>query len=183
MSKKIIISIFIILITFLIFQFNKKNDNTMSENEEIHNTINNQKEKNDGILASSRELELKDIDGRKTNYSFIYKGEIFNATYTKDNWHIEDSYKITNKNDIAIICQELINIHPIHGKDMKSFRKIDDLVYEWLQHNIAYNNLPENSKWKDNVKSVDLDPADQGRSLKEIYEARTGKEFNIKDIK
>ena len=95
----------------------------------------------------------------------------------------EDSYKITNKNDIAIICQELINIHPIHGKDMKSFRKIDDLVYEWLQHNIAYNNLPENSKWKDNVKSVDLDPADQGRSLKEIYEARTGKEFNIKDIK
>ena len=79
MSKKIIISIFIILITFLIFQFNKKNDNTMSENEEIHNTINNQKEKNDGILASSRELELKDIDGRKTNYSFIYKGEIFNA--------------------------------------------------------------------------------------------------------
>ena len=31
--------------------------------------------------------------------------------------------------------------------------------------------------------TVDLNPEDQGRSIEEIYEARTGKKFNLEDIK
>ena len=188
-----VIIIFIIILIVFLFQQKRKKDNGIKENivtniqselefdeNKILETENNE---DNGILVSTDDISLKDIDGKQTNYSFVYKGEVFNATYTKDNWHIEDSYKIKNKNDIAIICKALTDIHSIHGKDMKSYRTIDDLVYEWLQHNIAYEFLPDESSWKNNVKSVDLDPADQGRSAEEMYEARTGKKFNLKDIK
>ena len=198
MSKKNIIYtsiltfFIIILIIFLFKQINKK-DNSIKEETVINNEYKielnenmNVVVKNDeanGILQSTDDLSLNDVDGRKTNFTFLYKNEVFNATYTKDNWHIEDSYKINNKNDIIIICKALTDIYPIHGKDMKSFRTIDDLVYEWEEHNIAYDFLPKDSIWKENAKSVDLDPEDQGRNIKEIYEARTGKKLNLKDIK
>lgn len=191
----LVISVIIIFIIFLIvflFQQKRKKDNGIKENivtniqselefdeNKILETENNE---DNGILVSTDDISLKDIDGKQTNYSFVYKGEAFNATYTKDNWHIEDSYKIRNKEDMAIICQALTNIHKIHGKDMSSYRTIDDLVYEWEQHNIAYDVLPEDSIWKESAKNVDLDPEDQGRSIQEIYEARTGKKFNLEDI-
>ena len=198
MSKKNIIytsilTFFIIILIIFLFKQISKKDNSIKEETVINienkielNENMNVVVKNDeanGILQSTDDLSLKDVDGRKTNFTFLYKNEFFYATYTKDNWHIEDSYKIKNKNDIAIICKALTDIYPIHGKDMKSFRTIDDLVYEWEQHNIAYDFLPKDSIWKDNAKSVDLDPQDQGRSIKEIYESRTGKKFNLKDIK
>ena len=198
MNKKniIVISIIVIFIIFLIvfvFQQKRKKDSDIKENITINtesklelneNLISEtEKGEDNGILVSTDDISLKDIDGKQTNYSFVYKGEVFNATYTKDNWHIENSYKINNKNDITIICKALTDIHSIHGKDMKSYRTIDDLVYEWVQHNLVYEFLPEDSSWKNNVKSVDLDPADQGRSAEEMYEARTGKKFSLKDIK
>ena len=199
MSKKSIIlytSLLILFIIFLIiFLFPKirKIDNDTKEETVINNenkiefnenrNVEAKNNETNGILVSVDDLSLKDVDGKKTNFTFIYKNELFYATYTKDNWHIEDSYKINNKNDIIIICKALTDIYPIHGKDMKSFRTIDDLVYEWEQHNIAYDFLPKDSIWRDNAKSVDLDPQDQGRSIKEIYESRTGKKFNLKDIK
>ena len=190
-NKKIIIKIVVLFILILFFTFlffDKKNiilENVTINNENSIDINKNMitEESNNGSLSSINDLFLKDIDGQKKNYIFIYKEEKFEASYTKDNWHIENSYKITNKNDIAIICKALTDIHPIHGKDMSSYRTIDDLVYEWLQHNIAYNFLSENSQWKDNVRSVDLDPEDQGKTIEEMYEARTGKKLNLKDIK
>lgn len=189
-----ILTFFIIFLSIFLFKQISKKDNDTKEEIIIKNIENkiecnenrNVEAKNNetnGILQSVDDLLLKNVDGKKTKFTFIYENEVFNATYTKDNWHIEDSYKINNKNDITIICKALTDIYPIHGKDMKSFRTIDDLVYEWLQHNIAYNFLPEDSPWIDNARSVDLDSEDQGRSIKEIYEARTGKKFNIEDIK
>ena len=77
------------------------------------------------------------------------------------------------------ICQALIDIHPIHGSDMISYRTSDDMVYEWLQHNFAYSVLPDDNLWKNNAKDVDFDPQDQGKSIKEIYEDRTGKKFDF----
>ena len=135
------------------------------------------------VLKSTRDINLRDIDGKGTNYLFTYKNEDFTAIYTKDNWKIKNSYKITNGQDIAYICKALIDVHPIHGKDMKSYRTVDDLVYEWQQHNLAYNMLPDDNSWKSHAKDVDLDPADQGKSIAEIYEARTGSKLDIRKLK
>ena len=146
-----------------------------------YNSTNN--EEIESVLSTTKDINLRDLDGNKTNYIFTYNNENFSAKYTKDNWHIEDSYKITNAKDIGLICQALIDVHPIHGKDMKSYRTVDDLVYEWQQHNLAYNLLPDDNSWKSNAKDVDLDPADQGKSIAEIYENRTGSKLDVKKLK
>jgi hypothetical protein len=39
--------------------------------------------------------------------------------------------------------------------------------------------LPKDDPLLEDAKNVDLDPADQGRSFREIYEDRTGKEFSL----
>ena len=84
--------------------------------------------------------------------------------------------------DIIIICQALLDIYPIHGRDMQSIRTAEDMALEWLQHNIAYELLPEDNPWREHAKDVDLNPADQGRTLEEMYEARTGEKFNLGKI-
>ena len=190
MKKKIIFGTIICILVILIISggviyYNYKT-NIVEEKEiekkikEEENTYKYHEEEN--VLKSIDEINLEDIDGKGTNYKFTYKDEIYFATYTKDNWNIVDSYKISNKKDIEIICKALIDIHPIHGKDMVSFRTTQDLAYEWIEHNIAYKILPEGNIWKNSAKDVDLNPEDQNKSLKEIYEDRTGKEFNINDI-
>ena len=141
------------------------------------------KEEIESVLSTTKDINLRDLDGNKTNYIFTYNNENFSAKYTKDNWHIEDSYKITNAKDIGLICQALIDVHPIHGKDMKSYRTVDDLVYEWQQHNLAYTILPDDNSWKEHAKDVDLNPDDQGKSLEEMYEDRTGNELDIEKLK
>lgn len=174
--KKIIIGfIIIILIALGIFLLPKEKQEEepkqeLNENTEVQATITNE------------DIEIIDIDNKKTNYNFTYKNETFTATYTPDNWNIKDSYKITNYNDIIIICEELNKIHKVHGSDMESYRTASDMAYEWLQHNIAYNLLPQGNSFKQNAKDVDLDPRDQNKTLKEIYEDRTGKEFKIEDF-
>ena len=135
-----------------------------------------------GILNGTADINLRDTDGNGKNYLFTYDGEDFTAVYTTDNWKIYDSYKITNTEDITIICEALNNEHKVHGSDMESYRTAEDMAYEWLQHNIAYQFLSDDSPWKEHVRDVDLDPKDQGKSFDEIYEERTGKEFNIKDF-
>ena len=135
-----------------------------------------------GILSGVDDVALTDLTGAGTDYAFIYDDVPYSAIYTPDNWEIKDSYKITNAMDMAIICQALINEHPIHGKDMVSYRTCDDMAYEWVQHNIAYSFLPEDSKWIESVKNVDFDPKDQGKSYRDLYEDRTGKKFDIPDI-
>ncbi len=135
-----------------------------------------------GILTGVDDVALTDLTGAGTDYAFIYDGTPFSAQYSPDNWEIRESYKITNAMDMAIICQALINEHPIHGKDMVSYRTCDDMAYEWVQHNIAYSFLPEDSKWMESVKNVDFDPKDQGKSYRDLYEDRTGKKFDIPTI-
>lgn len=151
--------------------------------DDVVDTQSNSNEDTVSVLKSTRDINLRDIDGKKTNYLFTYKNEDFTAIYTKDNWKIKNSYKITNGQDIAYICKALTDVHPIHGKDMKSYRTVDDLVYEWQQHNLAYNILPDDNSWKSHAKDVDLDPADQGKSLAEIYEARTGSKLDVSKLK
>ena len=130
-----------------------------------------------GILSGVDDVVVTDLTGAGTDYVFIYDDVPYSATYTPDNWEIKDSYRITNAMDMALICQALINEHPIHGKDMISYRTCDDMAYEWVQHNIAYSFLPEDSQWMESVKNVDFDPEDQGRSYRDLYEDRTGKRF------
>ena len=131
----------------------------------------------EALLSSAEDISLKDVDGSGHRYTFKYGGKRFRVGYSKDNWTIFDSYKINNEDDMKIICTALIDIHPVHGSDLKSYRTADDMAYEWLQHNIAYVYLPKDSPWRDDAKNVDLDPADQGRTFKEIYEDRTGEKF------
>ena len=114
-------------------------------------------------------------DGGGTNYAFDYDGKEFRAVFSYDTWTVFDSYKIVNEDDIKIICRALADIHPVHGSDRISYRTEEDMAYEWLQHNIAFMVLPKDDPLLEDAKNVDLDPADQGRSFREIYEDRTGK--------
>lgn len=134
------------------------------------------------ILSSPSDIALTDMDGNGKNYTFRYDGEEYRALHLTDLWKIIDSYKITNESDIIIICRALSEEHPIHGRDMVSFRTPEDMAYEWLQHNMAYELLPDSSDFKEKAKDVNLDPEDQGRSFKEIYEDRTGKELTLEEL-
>ena len=135
-----------------------------------------------GKLLSGEDIGLHAVDDSGRNYAFSYHQEEFSARYTPDNWKIVDSYKITDTDDIIIICQALSDVHSVHGRDMESFRTPEDMAFEWLQHNIAYAFLPDDSPWKRNAKDVDLNPADQGKTFEEMYEDKTGKKFRIEDF-
>lgn len=183
MKKKYIILITLLILSIIIEQLflkPKKTDENftdkLTEDKEMYEY---KEEKN---ILTKDSIEIRDIDGKKTNYSFIYNDETYTAIYTSDNWKIVDSYKITNTDDIKIICNKLIEIHKIHGKDMTSYRTPEDMTYEWLQHNIVYQLLPNNHKFKDNAKDVDLDPKDQGKNMIEIYEDRTGEKFDLSNL-
>ena len=135
-----------------------------------------------GTLSSVEDIGLHAVDDSGKNYAFSYNQDEFSAQYTKDNWKIIDSYKITDTSDIILICQALSDAHPVHGRDMESFRTPEDMAFEWLQHNVAYAFLPDDSPWKQNAKDVDLNPADQGKTFQEMYEDRTGKKLRIEDF-
>ena len=117
------------------------------------------------LLSSPEDIGLHDTDGNGVDYIFSYGGEEFFALYEPDNWHITDSYKIEDEDDILLICQVLISVHPIHSADMQSYRAAEDMAFEWHQHNLAYNHLPDSSEWKSNAKDVDLDSKDEGKGL------------------
>lgn len=127
-------------------------------------------------LSSTEDIGLYDRDGGGVNYAFTYRGETFYAQYLPDNWTIYDSYKIKRKHDMIIICQALIDTHTVHGSDMVSYRTAEDMAYEWRQHNLACRILSEDNEWRSSAENVDFDPEDQGKSLKELFEDRTGNE-------
>ncbi len=135
-----------------------------------------------GILSSADDIDLRDTDGRATEYLFTYGGTDYRAVYTTENWRIYDSYRIESDSDMLMICQALIDEHPIHGSDMVSFRTAEDMVYEWQIHNMAYSVLDDGDELKDHAKDVDFDPADQNRSLEEIYRDRTGKDLDMNEL-
>lgn len=117
------------------------------------------------LLSSPEDIGLYDTDGEGVNYSFSYGGEEFYALCEPENWHITDSYKIEDEDDILMICQALIAVHPIHSADMQSYRTAEDMAFEWHQHNLAYSLLPDSSDWKSNARDVDLDSKDEGKGL------------------
>ncbi|MCR4901815.1 MAG: hypothetical protein K6A23_03080 [Butyrivibrio sp.] len=137
---------------------------------------------NDGILSSTADINLRDIDGFGKNYEFDYAGETFSCIYTTDNWKLKNSYKIENYNDMLIICQALIDTNPVHGRDLVSYRTAEDMAYEWLEHNLAYYMLSSDDPMLSHARDVDFDPDDQNKTVQEFYEEITGKEFNIKDF-
>ena len=120
-------------------------------------------------INSIEDINLRAMD--EYNFLFDYNNQSFQATYSYDNWTIYDSYRVKNVHDMTIICQGLIDIYPVHGSDRISYRNADDMAYEWLQHNYAYELLPE-SNFKQMAKDVDFDPDDQGKSLQELYQSR-----------
>ena len=181
MKKKIIIIITIIIITNIVFLILEDKIYKYEKDIVLPDDI-EQTEELEEDTKKEFQVELKDIDGKETNYSFKYEGQTFTAIYTEDNWKIIDSYKIKNKKDMMVICKALIDIHPIHGKDMNSYRTVEDMAYEWEQHNIAYSILPDDNTWKENAKDVDLNPEDQGKSIVEFYEERTGIKLNLEEL-
>ena len=122
-----------------------------------------------GLLGSIDDLNFRNTDGENSEYQFDYNGEVFTAIYTPDNWKIVDSYKITNSADMLLICQALIDENPLHGRDMVSYRVPDDMVDEWMQHNLAYEIFYENAALRARAKDVDLNPDDQGKNIIEKY--------------
>lgn len=174
--KKKFLNIFIVVIfCFVAIGCNVTETEKNGTSEEVKGTI-----EETGYIKDT--VSIVDIDGTGINYEFIYRDEIFRAKYVKGIWKIYNSYKITISSDINKICQSLIDIHPIYGSDMVSYRTSDDLTYEWLQHNLAYKVLPEGNSFKNSAKDVDLDPKDQGKSLVEMYEDRTGQKLDLSGL-
>jgi len=135
-----------------------------------------------GILKSAADIELTDTDGNCKNYHFYYAGDDFTAIYTTDNWKVKDSYRVHSEADMIIICQALIDEHPVHGKDMESYRTAEDMAYEWEIHNMGYAFFTDDENLRNKAKDVDFDPKDQGLTIEEFYESRTGKEFDVNVI-
>jgi hypothetical protein len=139
-------------------------------------------ESESAILKNPGDIALTDTDGSGKNYTFTYDGKTFDAIYTPDNWKIKDSYRIQNGADMLVICQALIDVHPVHGKDMESYRTAEDMVYEWKIHNIACEYLDDDDPLKSHAHDVDFDPNDQGMTLEEFYKSRTGKDLDLTEF-
>ncbi len=176
--KKIKITITIITAVLLLFMFAGCAGGDTDLTEDGQQDQQSEEAQEEGQTEDD-DLNLRDIYGSGYYYLFTYKGEDYTAIYTEDNWCVYDSYKITSGRAMKKICQALIDEHPVHGSDYESFRTPKDMVYEWKQHNIAHAILPDDNPWKVPSGNVDFDPMDQGRSLSELYEDRTGEEFHI----
>lgn len=134
-----------------------------------------------GLLKSTDDVVLVPTDDYAQGYVFEYDGEQFDVYFDTYSWRVYNSYKITNHDDIVIICQALLNEHVVYGSDWETPRTADDMAFEWEQHNLAYEMLPEDSHWREDAKDVDLDPDDQGKTFPEMYESRTGRSFDIRN--
>ena len=134
-----------------------------------------------GLLKSTEDVVLVPTDDYAQGYVFEYGGEQFDAYFDTYSWRVYNSYKITNHDDIVTICQALLNEHVVYGSDWETPRTADDMAFEWEQHNLAYEMLPEDSHWREDAKDVDLDPDDQGKTFQEMYESRTGRKFDIRN--
>ena len=73
---------------------------------------------------------------------------------------------------MQLICGALIDISPVHGIDLVSYRTAEDMAYEWIQHNIVYTLPMVKDYERERARSVDLDPQHQNQSLLEMYITR-----------
>ena len=116
-------------------------------------------------IRPDKSLQKQEIEGF---------GEDYKALYSYNTWTIYDSYKITNKKDMKIICQALSDEHQVPSRDGQSYRTAEDMAYEWDQHNKIHMVAPEDSVTRERTKNVDLDPEDQGKTYKDLYNENLG---------
>ena len=126
----------------------------------------------ESFIEGEPEISYEYTDEDFEYYSLEYAGGTFEVIHEYDNWKIFDSYKIRNSRDMEKICQSLIDIYPVHGRDLSSYRNAEDMTYEWVIHNIAYDILDDDDFYKQCAASVDLDPDEQNKTLLEIYSDR-----------
>lgn len=84
------------------------------------------------MLSSLPEITYEYSDDYYDYYSFDYTGKVFEVLHEYDNWKIFDSYKIRNSEDMQLICEALLEIYPVHGADLESYRTPEDMAYEWI---------------------------------------------------
>ncbi len=125
-------------------------------------------------LSDEPEVTFQYSDEDYDYYRFYYDGMTFEVLHEYDNWKIFDSCKIRNSKDMQLICGALINIYPVHGADLKSYRTSEDMAYEWIEHNIVYEMPITDASLKDSAANVDLDPKDQNKTMFEILSGRSG---------
>ena len=141
--------------------------------EALGEKLDEEKEK----LPKARLKSTADINLRAAGdgyYYFTYNGEDYKALYSYNTWTIYDSYKITNKKDMKIICQALSDEHQVPSRDGQSYRTAEDMAYEWDQHNKIHMVAPEDSATRERTRNVDLDPEDQGKTYKDLYNENLG---------
>lgn len=125
----------------------------------------------DEPTISDKDFEVT-YDGKDDyaeNYSFTYGGETFTVHYTPysgGDWKVVDSYKITNKADMVLICEKLHRLHKIEGR-ITRYRTAKDMADEWEIHDQGYV-LAKNYGMDSAVarlKDVDMDKKDQGKTF------------------
>ena len=133
----------------------------------------------EGILDEN--LELEGTEDMYESYSINYGSDVLTAIYEDEEWQIIDSYKVKSCADMELICEKLNEIHTIPASEssQEKTREPKDMTFEWLQHNMIYDILPDDSEWKESTKHVNLNAADQGKTYIEIYEGRTGERFDM----
>ena len=139
----------------------------MSRIEKIAKSV--EYDEGESLLSSPPQITYQYSDEDYEYYSFIYGDEEFSVLHDNDNWKIFESYKIRNSEDMKLICQAMIDIDPVHGADMSSYRTTEDMAYEWIQHNIVYDLPGLDDEIKDSAANVDMDPKDQNMTIMEMY--------------
>ena len=117
-------------------------------------------------------LTFEGTDGLAENYSFTCGSETFTACYTPysgGNWRVTDSYKITGKADMVIICEALLRENKVRGR-ITRYRTAKDMADEWEIHNQGYSAAVSLGMTgaAARLKDVDMDKKDQGRTLEDF---------------
>ena len=115
------------------------------------------------------EIIYNGSDGSAESYSFTCGGESFTALYTPysgGDWKVVDSYRITDRADMVMICEKLYRLHKIEGR-ITRYRTAKDMADEWEIHNQGYTIAKGYSmdSAAARLKDVDMDRKDQGKTF------------------
>ena len=131
------------------------------------------------LSGSGFSLSYDGSDDYADNYSFIYGDETFTAHYTPylgGDWKIVDSYRITDRGDMVVICEALLKENKVSGR-ITRFRTAKDMADEWVIHDQGYT-LAKAYSMTDAVrrlKDVDMDKKDQGKTFGDFLNEFLGK--------
>ena len=114
-------------------------------------------------------LNYDGSDDYADNYSFEYGEQTFTAHYTPylgGDWKVVDSYRITNRADMIIICEQLLRENKVQGR-ITQYRTAKDMADEWEIHNKGYTLAAALGMTSavSRLKDVDMDKKDQGKSF------------------